>query len=144
MIVARPLLLTLLAVSLAGHTAKAEIFDHLSVSAVPSDYDGPCPVSIKLESVIKFEVSFNTQEKFVYRWESGDETLTDNVFTVSKGRSNHVETTISLSGPVGRTFTTPIRLHAAWGTDFSKTTAYSGKAVNDHYSLPTNVSVTCR
>lgn len=128
----------------AGTTAKAEIFDHLSVSATPSTYEGHCPASIKLESVIKFDVSLNRQEQYVYRWESDDETLTDDFSGVSKGRTNRVETTILISKPAGTTATIPIRLHAMWGTEFGKTDAYLGKSVNDHYSLPVVVTVTCR
>jgi hypothetical protein len=133
-----------LATSLIVPAAIAETFDHLSVDATPSTYEGPCPVSIKLHSVIKFDVSFNNQEKFVYRWEANGEPLTDDVVTSSKGRSNHVETTVQLQGLVGKSMTVPIRLHASWGTDFSKVEPYSGMAVNNHYSLPANVTVTCR
>ena len=102
MLFARLFLVTAAAAGLAGHAAKAETFDHISVSATPNKYDGPCPVSIKLESVIKFEVSFNTQEKFYYRWESNNATLTDDAVAMSKGRSNHVAESIEVSGPVRR------------------------------------------
>jgi hypothetical protein len=146
---ARLLLVAALAAGVAGHTARAELFDHISVSATPSKYEGPCPVSIKLESVIKFEVSFNTQEKFFYRWESNDRSLTDDAVAVSKGRSNRVAETIEISGPVGKTMTMPIRLHASWGsmvasTAPSKSSPYLSMAVNDHYSDPTDVTFTCR
>jgi hypothetical protein len=144
MFVVRLLLLAALATGLAGQAARAEIFDHLSVDVTPSTYEGPCPVSIKLRSVIKFEVSFNRQEQFVYRWEAKDQPLTDDVVTSSKGRINRVETTVDLQGPAGRSVTIPIRLHASWGTDFPKTAEYYGMAVNDHYSLPANVTLTCR
>ena len=133
---------------LAGH-AKAELFDHISMAATPSTYEGPCPVSIKLESVIKFEVSFNTQEKFSYRWESGDKTLTDDAVALSKGRTNRVSDTIEIAGPVGKTMTMPIRLHASWGSLTagpapSKSNPYLSMAVNDHYSDPITVTLTCR
>ena len=146
---ARLFLVTALAVGLVGHAAKAELFDHISMSVTPSTYDGPCPVSIKLESVIKFEVSFNTQERFTYRWESMDTTLTDEQVTSSKGRTNRVAETIEISGPVGKTMTMPIRLHASWGSMIagpvpSKSTPYLSMAVNDHYSEPATVTLTCR
>ena len=146
---ARLFLVTAFAAGLAGHAVKAELFDHISTSATPTTYDGPCPVSIKLESVIKFEVSFNTQEKFYYRWESNDRSLTDDAVAVSKGRSNRVAETIEISGPVGKTVTMPVRLHASWGslvasTAPSKSSPYLSMAVNDHYSEPINVTLTCR
>jgi len=146
---ARLVLVAAFAAGLAGHTAKAELFDHISVSATPSKYDGPCPVSIKLESVIKFEVSFNTQEKFFYRWESNGRTLTDDEVALSKGRINRVTETIDVSGPVGKTVTMPIRLHASWGSLLtssapSKSSPYLSMAVNDHYSDPTDLTFTCR
>ncbi len=144
MSVARLLLLPSLAAGLAGHAALAETFGHLSVSATPSTYEGPCPVSIKLESVIKFDVSFDRQEQFVYRWEGNEQPLTDDVVTYSKGRTNKVEATVQIREPVGRTMTIPIRLHTSWGTDFAKTAPYYGMAVNDHYSLPATVTVTCK
>jgi hypothetical protein len=144
MSVARLLLPAALTIGLACHSAKAELIDHLSVEATPSTYEGPCPVTIKLQSIIKFEVSFNTQEKFVYRWEAKDKTLTEEVVALSKGRTNHVETTIDIQAPVGRKITLPIRLHVSWGTEFNKETPYLSLAVNDHYSEPTNVTVTCR
>src|SRR5437879_2135922 len=97
--VTRSLLLAACAAGFAIHTARAEIFDHLSMSASPSTYDGPCPVTIKLESVIKFEVSFNRREQFVYRWEDDLETLTDDVTTYSSGRTNRVEASILVHGP---------------------------------------------
>ena len=145
----RLFLVTAVAAGLACHAAKAELFDHISTTATPSKYDGPCPVSIKLESVIKFEVSFNTQEKFTYRWESNDTTLTDDQVALSKGRTNRVAETIEMSGPVGRTVIMPIRLHASSGsmvngTAPSKSTPYLSLAVNDHYSEPATVSLTCR
>ena len=147
--VARSLLLAVCLAGFAGHAARAEIFDHLSTSATPNKYDGPCPVSIKLESVIKFEVSFNAQEKFTYRWESNDRTLTDDAVAVSKGRTNRVSETIEISGPIGKTVTMPVRLHASWGsmltgTAPSKSSPYLSMAVNDHYSDPTNLIFTCR
>lgn len=146
---ARLFLMTGFAAGLAGHAANAELFDHISVSATPSTYDGPCPVSIKLESVIKFEISFNTQDKYTYRWESNDRSLTDDAVALSKGRTNRVAETIEISGPVGKTVTMPIRLHASWGsmisgTAPSKSTPYLSLAVNDHYSEPVNVTLTCR
>ena len=144
MSVLRLCLFTTLAATLAGQTAKAEIFHRLSVTATPSQYEGPCPASIKLESVIKFEVSFNTQEQYVYRWESNDVILTDDTVAMSKGRSNHVETTVQVSAAPGRTVTLPIRLHAAWGSEFAKTAPFYGRTVNDHYSAPTVVTLTCR
>jgi len=149
MSLARLFLVTAVAAGLPGYAAKAETFDHISVSATPNKYDGPCPVSIKLESVIKFEVSFNTQEKFYYRWESNNETLTDAAVAVSKGRTNRVAETIEVSAPVGKTMTMPIRLHASWGsmvagTAPSKSSPYLSMAVNDHYSDPTDVTFTCR
>jgi len=67
MFVARLVLLVASAVVFAVRPANAETFDYLSVSADPSTYDGPCPVSIKLESVIKFDVIMNHDEKFYYR-----------------------------------------------------------------------------
>ena len=145
----RLMLVAALSAGLAGHAAKAETFDHISVSATPDKYDGPCPVSIKLESVVKFEVSFNTQEKFYYRWESNDRSLTDEAVAVSKGRSNRVTETIEVSGPVGKTVTMPVRMHASWGsliasTAPSKSSPYLSMAVNDHYSDPTDVTFTCR
>ncbi|HEX4506602.1 MAG TPA: hypothetical protein VH722_12795 [Alphaproteobacteria bacterium] len=145
----RLMLVAALTAVLAGHPAEAELFDHISISATPSTYDGPCPASIKLESVIKFEVSFNTQEKFFYRWESNDKTLTDEAVAVSKGRNNRVLETIEITGPVGKTITMPIRLHASWGsmvnsTAPSKSTPYLSMSVNDHYSDPTDVTLTCR
>jgi hypothetical protein len=147
--VLRFMLLLAFTAGLAGHAAQAELFDHISVSATPSTYDGPCPVSIKLESVIKFEVSFNTQEKFFYRWESNDKSLTDDAVAFSKGRTNRVAETIEISGPVGKTVTMPIRFHASsgsmvTGTAPSKSTPYLSLAVNDHYSEPINVTLTCR
>jgi len=145
---ARLMLVTAVALGL-GHAANAELFDHISTIATPSTYDGPCPVSIKLESVVKFEVSFNTQEKFNYRWESGDRTLTDDAVAVSKGRTNRLTETIELSAPVGKTLVMPIRLHASWGSLTTgpaptKSNPYLSMAVNDHYSDPINVSLTCR
>jgi len=134
----------LVAAGLAGHAAKAEIFDHISMSATPSTYDGPCPLSIKLESVIKFEISFNRQEQYVYRWEANDNPLTDDAHALSKGRSNQVEDTIEVNAPIGKTKVLPIRLHAMWGTEFAKTALFYGRAVNDHYSSPVNVTFTCR
>lgn len=138
-----------LVTGLAGDAAKAELFDHISISATPSTYDGPCPVSIKLESVVKFEVSFNTQEKFTYRWESNDRSLTDDAVALSKGRTNRVTETIEISGPVGKTVTMPIRFHASSGSMIaapapSKSSPYLSLAVNDHYSDPVNVTLTCR
>ena len=146
---ARSVLVAALSACLVGSAAKAELFDHLSTSATPSTYDGPCPVSIKLESVIKFEVSFNEQEKFSYRWESGDRTLTDDQVAFSKGRINRVAETIEISGPVGKTVTMPIRLHVSSGSMVgnpapAKSTPYLSLAVNDHYSEPINVTLTCR
>ena len=145
----RLMLVAALSAGLAGHAARGEVFDHISMSATPSTYEGPCPVSIKLESVIKFEVSFNTQEKFYYRWESNDRSLTDDQVTFSKGRTNRVAETIEISGPVGKTVTMPIRFHASLGsmvagTAPSKSTPYLSLAVNDHYSEPINVTLTCR
>jgi len=142
--VTRSLLPAACAVVFGFHPARAEIFDHLSTSATPSRYEGPCPVTIKLESVIKFDVSFNRREQFGYRWEDDLETLTDDVTTYSNGRTNRVETSILVRGPVGKTVTIPVRLHAFWGTDFAKTHAYYGRSVNDHYSLPAKVTLTCR
>src|ERR1700761_8314744 len=98
----RLMLVAALSAGLAGHAARGEVFDHISMSATPSTYEGPCPVSIKLESVVKFEVRFNTQEKFYYRWESKDRSLTDDAIAVSKGRSNRVTDTIEISGPAGK------------------------------------------
>ena len=144
MSVARLLSLASAACVVACYTAQAETFDHLSVSATPSTYEGPCPVAIKLESVIKFDVSFNRQEQYVYRWEGNEQPLTDDVVTYSKGRTNKVEATVRIQEPVGRSMTIPIRLHTSWGTDFAKTAPYYGMAVNDHYSLPVDVTVTCR
>lgn len=144
MSIARLLLLTVLMASFAGLAARAETFDRLSTTAEPSSYDGHCPVLIKLEGVIKFDVSLNTQEKYVYRWESDREILTDYVTTFSKGRNNHVDGIIQVQEPVGTTVTMPIRLHAAWGTDFGKTHPYYGMSVNDHYSTPVMITVTCR
>ncbi len=141
---ARLLLSAALTIGLAGQSAQAELFDHLSMEATPSTNEGPCPVTIKLQSVIKFEVSFNTQEKFVYRWEAKEKTLTEEVVALSKGRTNHVETTIDIQAPAGKKITLPIRLHVSWGTEFKKETSYLSLAVNDHYSEPANVTVTCR
>lgn len=146
---ARLFLVTAFAAGLAGHAARAELFDHISVSATPNTYDGPCPVSIKLETVIKFEVSFNTQEKFTYRWESNDRSLTDDAVGFSKGRTNRVSETIEVSGPVGKTVTMPIRFHASSGSMVtgpapSKSNPYLSLAVNDHYSDPIAVTLTCR
>ncbi len=142
--VTRLLLLAAVAAAFAGQTASAEIFDHLTTTATPSTYDGPCPIEIKLESVIKFEVSFNRQEQFFYRWERGNEILTDVVATYSKGRTNRVEATVLVTGPVGKTVTVPVRLHVSWGDEFAKTHSYYGRSVNDHFSAPAIVTVTCR
>jgi hypothetical protein len=144
MSVTRSLLLAACAAVIAGHAARAEIFDHLSTSASPSTYEGRCPVAIKLESVIKFEVSFNRREQYVYRWEDDVKTLTDDVTTYSTGRTNRVEGSILVRGPVGKTVTVPVRLHAFWGTGFSKTHPFYGRSVNDHYSLPASITLTCR
>jgi hypothetical protein len=84
--VTRSLVLAACAAGFAFHAARAEIFDHLSMSASPS----------------------------------------------------------TVHGPVGKTVTIPIRLHAFWGTDFAKTHSYYGRSVNDHYSLPAMVTLTCR
>ena len=84
------------------------------------------------------------QEKFVYRWEAENKTLTEETVALSKGRSNHVETTIDIKAPVGKTISLPIRLHASWGTEFQRETSYLSLAVNDHYSDPAVVTVTCR
>ena len=125
-------------------SAKAETFDYLSASAVPSTYDGPCPVTIKLESLVRFDIDYNRQEKYSYRWEGGDEALTEFVTTFSKGRNNRVEGTAEISAPTGKTMTIPIRLHTVWSLTFGKTDSNHGKSVNDHYSSPFNVTVTCR
>ena len=128
------LLGVLAATGLAGRAATAEIIDHVSTSAMPSSYDGPCPVSIKLEGVVSFEFFLDTHEQYVYRWESGDRILTDDVVTLSRGRRNHVETELEIQQPVGKTVTMPIRLHAFIIT----------RPVGDHFSLPVQVKVTCR
>ena len=144
MIATRLLLLAAFAAGVASQSAKAETIDHISVTATPATYEGPCPVSIKLESLIRFDVIYNREEKYLYRWESNDEALTEYVTTFSKGRNNHVEGSAELQGPAGKSVTIPIRLHTIWGATFGKMDAWHGKSVNDHYSVPFNVTLTCR
>ena len=142
--IARLLPLAILAASLVRDAAEAEVFDYIGTSATPANYEGHCPVSIKLEGVVKFDVSFNVQEKYFYRWENDHESLTDFEPALSKGRTNHVEGTIELNGPPGASITMPIRLHTAWDPEFPKFNPSSGKAANDHYSSPVQITVTCR
>jgi hypothetical protein len=136
--------LALLTACLAHEAAGAEVFDYIRTSATPANYEGHCPVSIKLEGVIKFDVSFNVQEKYFYRWENDHEPLTEFVPTFSKGRTNHVEGSIELSGPPGASITMPIRLHTVWDPEFRKVNPYFGVVANDHYSSPVPITVTCR
>jgi hypothetical protein len=70
-------------------------------------YDGPCPVTIKLEGAVMFDVARNNQENYAYHWATGDQQLTDDVKAFSKGRTNHVESSIQLQEPVGVPATIP-------------------------------------
>jgi hypothetical protein len=137
--VTRLLLLSAVAAGLSGQMASAEMFDHLTTSATPSTYDGPCPIEIKLESVIEFDAGFNRQQVFYYRWENGSKVLTDVLATHSKETGNRVEATTLVQGPVGKKIAVPVRLHVTTEAGFAKTPSAS-----DGYSSPAIVTVTCR
>lgn len=133
--------LTLLSVlaAVAGQPARADIIDKVTTTVNPTTYEGPCPALIALEGVVSFDVVSNVQEKYTYRWESGNQALTDDETAFSKGRRNHVLAMWEVQEAVGKTVTMPIVLHA-WryvAANYDKTTA-------DRYSIPVNLIVTCR
>jgi len=133
-----------------GPAAEADRIDRVVTTIAPAAYDGPCPVTIKLEGAVIFDVARNNQENYAYHWATVDQQLTDDVKAFSKGRTNHVESSIQLQEPVGAPATIPITLHAyklvSEGTSefFRYSKSYRNDQVKDYPSLPANLTITCR
>ena len=123
----------------AGQPARGDIIDNVTATVNPTTYEGPCPALIGLAGVVSFDVVSNEQEKYTYRWESGNQVLTDDVTAFSKGRRNHVLAMWEVQEVVGKTVTMPIVLHA-----WRYVAANYGKTTADRYSTPVNLIVTCQ
>ena len=135
----RLILLSALVVAmvLGTRSASASIIDYVTTEVTPNPYEGPCPVSIKLQGSVTFGLSPGQKIKYVYRWESSDRVLTEDVVAMSTGRKDHIEGTWPVQLVTGTTLSLPIRLHAFLGS-------YRGKTVGDYYSAPVTLSLTCK
>jgi hypothetical protein len=135
----RPTILSALAATaiFAGRPASAAIIEHVTSEVTPNPYEGPCPTSIQFNGVVTFGLHPGQKIKYVYRWESGDRVLTEDVTTTSTGRVEHIQGAWPVQLAAGTTLSLPIRLHAFIGS-------YQGKTVGDYYSSPVKVTLTCK
>ena len=123
---------------LAAATAQGAIFEHVVATAAPDTFDGPCPTEIKLNGAITLGLHPGQRMKYVYRWENDEGVLTNDVVVQSSGAlHDHVETELPVMQPVGVTLTRIMKLHVFLGSRY-------GKTVDDVYSLPLKITVTCR
>ncbi len=126
--------------------AMADRIERVTTTAAPATYDGKCPVLVKLQGVVIFSLGGqDNSSKFSYHWESGADAITEDTTGASFGRQNRVEATVQIDEPVGQPVTIPIRLRAGIASYHPA----PGKVRNmvqldDFYSEPVNVVVTCR
>jgi hypothetical protein len=120
-----------------GAQASAAIIDYVTTEVTPNPYDGSCPVSLKLEGSITFGMDPGHKIKYVYRWESGDRVLTEDVVTMSTGRRDRVAGNWQVQALSGTTLSVPIRLHAFLGSRY-------GRTYQDYYSSPVNLTMNCK
>jgi hypothetical protein len=58
-----------------GTVAEADRIDRVVTTISPAAYDGTCPMTIKLEGAVIFDVARNNQENYAYHWATGDQDL---------------------------------------------------------------------
>jgi hypothetical protein len=137
----RPRLTLLSALALVAifntRPAVAAIIEHVTTEVTPNPYEGPCPASLKLDGVVTFGLNPGQKIKYVYRWESGDRVLTEDVTTKSTGKRDRIQGVWPLQLAAGTTLSLPIRLHAFLGS-------YMGRTVGDYYSSAVDVSLICK
>ncbi len=130
---------------LTAHAALADHIERLTTTAAPDTYDGKCPVLVKLQGNVIFTGVQNVGEIFAYRWESANGPLTDDAKAPVLGRQNRVDATLQFAPPVGETLNVGIRLHAMLDSFHPEPGRHrSSVQLDNYYSQPVNVAVTCR
>jgi hypothetical protein len=125
--------------------AKADRIERVTTTATPDIYDGKCPVLVKLQGNIIVTGVANVGENFGYRWESANGSLTDDAKAPTLGRQNRVEATLQMAPPPGDTLNVVIRLHVMLDSFHPEPGRHrSSVQLDNYYSQPVNVAVTCR